>query len=69
MVVSPTEQFRGIAVLKAPKLLRKHEVESIRDHGHRHIEVYLDQNRLRQGIDVEELHCPGYSVLHSPTAA
>ena len=39
------EYLRGIAILKAPQLLGQPAVQGVRDHGHHHVEVNLDENR------------------------
>ena len=62
------KQLGCIALLKAPELLRQHSIERISDHGHQHIEVDLEQNGRREGIEVEETHGLGNAVLHPPAA-
>ncbi len=58
----------SIALLEAPELLGKHAVEGIGDHGHQDVEVYLHQNRGRQGVEVEKLDRLGDDILHPPPA-
>ena len=55
-----------IAVFKAPQFLSQHGVEGISDHGHNDIEVHLDQDGGRQGIEIEKLDGLGDDVLHPP---
>lgn len=62
------KQLGCIAVLKAPELSCQHGIERIGDHGHQHIEVDLEQNGRRQGIEIEEAHGLGNAVLHPPAA-
>ena len=61
-----TVDLGGIAAFKAPELLGQHGVEGIGDHGHDNIEVHLDQDRRREGIEVEKLDGFGDDVFHPP---
>ena len=56
----------GITAFKAPELLSQHSVEGIGDHGHNDVEVHLDQDGRRQGIEIEKLDGLRDDVLHSP---
>lgn len=58
--------FGGIAAFKAPKLLGQHGVESIRDHGHDDVEVHLNQDGGRKGIEVEKFDRLRDDVFHPP---
>ena len=56
----------GVTTFKSSKLLCKHGVEGIGDHGHDHIKVHLDQNGRRKGIEVEKLDRLGDHVFDPP---
>lgn len=58
----------GVALLETPEFLGQHAVEGISDHGHKHVEVHLDKNRRRQGVEVEELDSLGDDILHPPSS-
>ena len=55
-----------IAAFKPPELLGQHGVEGVGDHGHDNVEVHLDQDGGRKGIEVEKLDGLGDDVFHTP---
>ena len=55
-----------IAAFKPPQLLCQHGVEGIRDHGHDDVEVDLDQDGGRKGIEVEKLDGLRDDVFYPP---
>jgi len=60
------EELGRVALLEATELPRQHRVESVSDHREGNIEVYLDEDGGREGIEVEELHSLGDPVLDAP---
>lgn len=56
----------GIAAFKPPELLGQQGVEGIGDHRHDNVEVHLDEDGGRKGIEVEELDGLGDDVFHPP---
>src|SRR4030043_1374163 len=54
-----------IAAFKPPELLGQHGVEGIGDHGHDNVEVHLDQDGGRKGIEVEKLDGLGDDVFQA----
>jgi len=56
----------GIAAFKPPELLGQHGVEGISDHGHDDVEVHLDQDGGRKGIEVEKFDGLRDDVFHPP---
>ena len=61
-----TDFRRGITILKAAQFVGQHAVQGIRDHGHQHIEVHVDQNGRRERIQMEEPDRFDDSVLDAP---
>src|SRR4030043_996131 len=55
-----------IAAFKPPELLGQHGVEGVGDYGHDNIEVHLDQDGGRKGIEVEKLDRLRDDVFHPP---
>ena len=58
----------SVALLETPEFLGQHAVEGISNHSHKNIEVHLDKNGRRQGVEVEELDRLGDDILHSPSS-
>ena len=56
----------GIAAFKPSKVLGQHAVEGISDHGHDDVEVHLNQDGRREGIEVEKLDGLRDDVFHAP---
>ena len=62
-----TEYFWGITIFKATQLLSKAAIKGVRNHSHDHIKVDLDQDRRRQGIEMEKLNRLGDTIFDTPS--
>ena len=61
-----TVDLGRIAIFKAAQLLGQATIKRVRDHRHHHIEVNFDEDRRREGIEVEEFDGFGNAVLNPP---
>jgi hypothetical protein len=52
--------FWSVTAFESAKILSEPAIEGVRNHGHDHIEVDLDQDRRGEGIKMEEFDRLGY---------